>query len=58
MIINKWESDFNLGETITEEQLRFFETNGVIVFRNFLSQEKVQEYIAEIQRIENECIAV
>lgn len=52
MIMKKWDSDFKLGDTLTQEQLSFFEKHGVIVFRNFLSQEKVQLYISEIKRLE------
>lgn len=52
MIMKKWDSDFYLGDTLTQEQLSFFEKHGVIVFRNFLSHEKVQLYISEIKRLE------
>ncbi len=57
MRIKKWESDFYLGDTLTQEQLSFFEEHGVIVFRNFLSKEKVELYINELRRIEKEWIA-
>jgi phytanoyl-CoA hydroxylase len=50
--MNKWESQFQLGETLTQEQLEFFDTHGVIVFRNFLSPEKVAIYLQEIQQLE------
>ncbi len=50
--MKKWESRFTLGNTITSEQLDFFNMHGVIVFRNFISPERVQEYISEIFRIE------
>ncbi len=50
--MKKWESRFTLGNTITKEQLEFFNEHGVIVFRNFISPELVQEYIGEIFRIE------
>ncbi|PWT78627.1 MAG: phytanoyl-CoA dioxygenase, partial [Bacteroidetes bacterium] len=30
--------DFILGEKLTEEQLAFFDKNGVIVFRNVLKK--------------------
>lgn len=52
MIMKKWDSNFYLSDTLTQDQLRFFEKHGVIVFRNFLSQEKVQLYISEIKRLE------
>ena len=57
MIMKKWESDFYLGDCLTQDQLSFFEEHGVIVFRNFLSQDKVQLYINEVRRIEREWIA-
>jgi len=44
--------DFVLGEKLTQEQLDFFDKNGVIIFRNFIPQEKVQLFISETQRIE------
>jgi len=50
----KWESDFQLGEKLTDEQLRFFQEHGVIVFRNFLSKERVELYISELKRIEQQ----
>ena len=33
------DSYFELGETLTQEQLDFFSTHGVIMFRNFLKKE-------------------
>ncbi len=50
----KWDSDFYLGDSISEHQKAFFKENGVIVFRNFLSVDKVQQYISELHRIEND----
>ncbi len=50
--MKKWESRFTLGNSITPEQLDFFNEQGVIIFRNFISPELVQEYISEIFRIE------
>ncbi len=44
--------DFNLGHSITPEQKQFFDRNGVIVFRKFLSQEQVSLAIDEIKRVE------
>ena len=51
--MKKWESNFQLGDTITEEQLDFFDTHGFIVFRNFISQEKVNVYLNEFKRLES-----
>lgn len=50
--MKKWESHFQLGDTISAEQLEFFDKHGVIVFRNFISKEKVAEYLNELKRIE------
>jgi hypothetical protein len=56
MVNSKWNSDFVLGESLTEEQLTFFDTNGVIVFRNFLTKDKVGLYLSELKRIEKKWI--
>ena len=48
----KWESQFELGDALTAEQLDFFREHGVILFRNFLSPELVQLYISEVSKIE------
>jgi phytanoyl-CoA hydroxylase len=50
--MNKWESQFTLGDMLSAEQLEFFREHGVILFRNFLSPEQVQLYISEVSRIE------
>ena len=50
--MKKWDCNYNLGDTITEEQLDFFDEHGVIIFRNFLSKELVNEYINELKRVE------
>ena len=50
--MNKWESNFQMGETLTQDQLEFFEKQGVIVFRNFLTVENVKIYLEEIKRLE------
>jgi ectoine hydroxylase-related dioxygenase (phytanoyl-CoA dioxygenase family) len=50
--MNKWESNFHLGETLTQEQVDFFAKHGVIVFRNFISPEKVSVCLEEIKRLE------
>lgn len=46
--------DFILGEKLTQEQLDFFDKNGVIIFRNFIPRDKVQLFISETQRIEKQ----
>ena len=52
-----WDSSFELGDAVSEEQLAFFKEHGVIVFRNFLQKEQVATYIAEQQRSEAQWIA-
>ena len=52
-----WDSSFELGDAVTEEQLAFFKEHGVIVFRNFLPKEQVTTYIAEQQRLEAQWLA-
>lgn len=55
--MKKWDSHFQLGDTVTDEQLAFFDKNGVIVFRNFISKEKVATYISELKRLESQWLA-
>ena len=52
-----WDSSFELGDAVTDEQLAFFKEHGVIVFRNFLQKEQVATYIAEQQRLETQWLA-
>ncbi|MFZ6025381.1 MAG: phytanoyl-CoA dioxygenase family protein [Bacteroidota bacterium] len=52
--MKKWDSHFKLGDTVTPEQLDFFDTHGVIVFRNFIDKEKVATYISELQQLEKQ----
>ncbi|RYY84567.1 MAG: phytanoyl-CoA dioxygenase, partial [Chitinophagaceae bacterium] len=49
--------DFVLGETITEEQLAFFQKHGVLMYRNFLPQELVYTVRAEVSRVEQQLLA-
>ncbi len=49
--------DFTIGETLTEEQFKFFDKNGVIIFRNFISPDAVNVFIAELNRIEAKWLA-
>jgi ectoine hydroxylase-related dioxygenase (phytanoyl-CoA dioxygenase family) len=55
--MKKWNCNFELGDSLTEEQLEFFDKHGVIIFRNFLSQEKVGLYLNELKRLENEWLS-
>jgi ectoine hydroxylase-related dioxygenase (phytanoyl-CoA dioxygenase family) len=54
--MKKWDSHFQLGDTVTAEQLDFFDEHGVIVFRNFISKEKVAAYLNELKRLESQWI--
>lgn len=55
--MKKWESNFQLGDTVTQEQIEFFDKHGVIVFRNFIDREKVALYLSELKRLENEWLS-
>ena len=46
--------NFPLEEKLTREQLDYFDKNGVIIFRNFISKETVEHFISEIDRIEKQ----
>ncbi len=52
--MKKWNCNFELGDQLTEEQLDFFDKHGVIIFRNFINQDKVQLYLSELSRLETE----
>ena len=52
--MNKWNCNYELKDTLTEEQLDFFDEHGVIIFRNFLSKNKVDLYLSELKRLETE----
>lgn len=55
--MKKWESNFQLGDTVTQEQIDFFDKHGVIVFRNFLDKDKVSLYLSELKRLESEWLS-
>src|SRR3954469_21038669 len=46
--------DFSISERVTEEQFRYFDKYGLIVFRNFIPQETVASFLNEIKRIEKQ----
>ena len=46
--------DFSLSEKISKEQFDFFQRNGILHFKNFLSRETVNLFLGEIKRIERE----
>ncbi len=48
---------YELGTKLTAEQLAFFDKQGAILFRNFITPEQVKAIIAETQRIEKEWLA-
>lgn len=43
---------YELGGKLTSEQLDFFDKHGVLIFKNFVPQEKVNIYLDEIKRID------
>ena len=47
---------FTLTDRLTDEQLQFFDKNGVIIFKNFISKETVSHFINETQRIEKDLL--
>lgn len=48
--------EFNLGEVLTDEQKNFFETNGFIHFKNFISKEIVDTLLREAEKIQDEWV--
>ena len=55
--MKKWNCNYILENKLTDEQLDFFDKHGVIIFRNFLNQEKVQLYLSELTRLEKEWLS-
>src|ERR1051325_2302909 len=49
--------DFVAENEVTPEQLDFFDRNGVIMYRNFISKEMVQLILSEVDRIEKQWLA-
>jgi hypothetical protein len=49
--------EFTLGETLTEEQKQFFETNGFIHFKNFITKETVSNLLREAEKIQDEWVS-
>lgn len=49
--------EFNLGEILTNEQKNFFETNGFIHFKNFISKEIVVTLLREAEKIQDEWVS-
>jgi phytanoyl-CoA hydroxylase len=48
---------FDLGESLSDEQLAFFNKNGFIHFKNFINHETVASIIAELQNVEKKWLA-
>ena len=48
---------FTLGEALTEEQKEYFKKYGVIQFKNFISNETAELFIAELGKIEANWLA-
>ena len=48
--------DFSLSENLTPAQLDFFDTNGVLHFKNFLDRKTVNLFLGEIKRIERQLL--
>jgi len=49
--------DFTLGEKLTPEQLSFFDKNGVIVFRDFINKNTVEDLLKEINTLQQTWIS-
>jgi phytanoyl-CoA hydroxylase len=49
-------STFHFLEKLTDEQINYFNTNGVIRFKNFVSKSTVNDFLAEIERVEKKLI--
>lgn len=48
---------FTLGNQLLPEQLHFFQDQGYIIFKNFLTREQVHLYLAELARVEQQLLA-
>jgi ectoine hydroxylase-related dioxygenase (phytanoyl-CoA dioxygenase family) len=49
--------EFSLGEILTQEQKDFFEKNGFIHFKNFISKEIVDSLLREAEKIQDEWVS-
>lgn len=50
-------TSFKFGNRLTEEQIRFYHTNGVLHFKGFVSAATVSLFISEINRIREDFIS-
>jgi ectoine hydroxylase-related dioxygenase (phytanoyl-CoA dioxygenase family) len=48
--------EFSLNGKLSDEQVKFFNDNGFIHFKSFISKERVAELLAEAERIQNEWV--
>ena len=48
---------FSLNGCVSEEQLKFFQTHGLIQFKNFVSRDTAQLFLDEIKRIQTELLS-
>lgn len=48
---------FNLADHLNQEQKVFFEENGFLHFKNFISHEKVNELLAELVKIQDKWVS-
>lgn len=46
------ENVFAFQDALTAEQIAFFNTHGVLQFKNFIDKEKLQLFLQEVQRVE------
>ncbi len=49
--------DFTLEKKLTQEQLSFFDKNGVIIFRDFITKNTVEDLLKEINTLQQTWIA-
>jgi ectoine hydroxylase-related dioxygenase (phytanoyl-CoA dioxygenase family) len=49
--------EFTLGESLTKDQVEFFEKNGFIHFKNFISKEMVDILLRDAEKIQDEWVS-
>jgi ectoine hydroxylase-related dioxygenase (phytanoyl-CoA dioxygenase family) len=49
--------EFTLGESLTTDQIEFFEKNGFIHFKNFISKEMVEILLRDAEKIQDEWVS-
>src|ERR1041384_5289902 len=48
---------FALGDKLTPEQMEFFQTNGFILFKNFINSGTVKTFISEIDKVSKDLLS-